>query len=229
MDEGGGDEREGLGRVAEGLRLLAFALVASAITTVGWFAALAKFVEPGRDLPAILIDLNRDHPEVMLVLLGLNVLAIVLGIAGKAFCLGVPPAAGATAFIVMTLACDVILLLTMVVGRLAGTADGELAPVWMMSVLFGYFALLRFLRRLAEHLGSPRCAARARRIQVGSGSLLFATFVAALAYNSGGGPAMASVVGLLILIATPYLFVLLARTVVELRGQAAAAAFGDGS
>ncbi len=169
MDEASEDGREGLGRVAEGLRLVAFGLTASAVATVGWCVALAQFVEPGRELPAVLMDLNRRHPEVMLVLLGLNVLALVLGAAGKAFCLGVPPGSGAMPFIVMALACDAIVLVTLVVGRLASTTDAELAPVAVMAALFGYFAFVRFLRRLAEHLGSPRSAARARRILLGSG------------------------------------------------------------
>jgi hypothetical protein len=230
MDEGGEDGRDGLGRVAEGLRLLAFGLAASAVSTVASLAVLVAVAEPGKDLPAILMDLNRDRPEVMVALLALNVLAIVLGIAGKAFCLSVPPAAGATPFIVMTLACDVIGLLTMIVGRVGDAAGSELVPIMAMATLFGYFAFLRFLRRLSEYFRSPALVARARRIQVGSASLIVATFLAALVLNSGGGQAMVSAVGLLILVALPYLFVLLARTVIELRreARAAAEAFGDG-
>ncbi len=230
MDEGGEDSREGLGRVAEGLRLVGFGLAAAAVLAVAFIVVFATVVEPGKDAPAIVQALNRDHPELVIGLLGLEVLAIVLGIAGKAFCLGVPTASGATPFIAMALACDVIGLVTMIVSRLADAAGAELAPVWVMATLFGYFAFLRFLRRLSEYFGSPGLVARARRIQVGSASLVFATIVAALAMNSGGGQAMISAAGLVIMVAVPYLFILLARTVVELRREARAAAetYGDG-
>jgi hypothetical protein len=230
MDEGGEDEREGLARVAEGLRLVAFGLAARATMMLASIAVVSTVVEPGKDVPAILTALNQDHPEVVTVLIGLEVLAIVLGITGKAFCLGVPPASGATPFIVMALACDVIRLITMVLGRVAEAAGAELAPVMVMAWLFGYFAFVRFLRRLSEYLGSPRPAARARRVQVGSAVLIFATFVAALVANSGGGQAVASAVGLLLLVALPYLFIQLTRTVVELRAEVrtAAEAVGEG-
>ncbi len=229
MDEAKEVEREGLGRVAEGLRLVAFGLATMAVLTVAIVAVSATVAEQGKDGPAILIALNRDHPELVMGLIGLDVLAIVLGVAGKAFCLGVPPASGAMPFIVMALACDVIYLVTMILARLNEASGPELAPVIAMSLLFGYFAFLRFLRRVSEYLGSPRCAARARRVQVMSAGLIFATFVGALLANSGGGSAMIPVLGLLLLISVPYLFVLLTRTVIELRREARAAseAFGD--
>ncbi|HEY2157529.1 MAG TPA: hypothetical protein VGH33_18015, partial [Isosphaeraceae bacterium] len=79
MDEVKEAEREGLGRVAEGLRLVAFGLAATAVLALAIVAVSATVVVPGKDGPAMLLALNRDHPDVVLVLIGLNVLAIVLG------------------------------------------------------------------------------------------------------------------------------------------------------
>ena len=228
MDEAKEVEREGLGRVAEGLRLVAFGLATTVALTVAIVAVSAMFAEQGKDGQAILISLNQDHPEVVMGLIGLNVLAIVLGTAGKAFCLGVPPAAGATAFIVMALACDVIGLVTMIVARVSEAAGAELWPLMAMAWMFGYFAFLRFLRRVSEYLGAPRLVARARRLQVVSAALIFATIMAALALNGGGGEFQATAVGLLLLVCVPCGFVMFARLVVELRREARAAAEGLG-
>ena len=47
MDEGGEDGREGLGRVAEGLRLVAFGLTAKAVFALAFIAVFATVVEKG--------------------------------------------------------------------------------------------------------------------------------------------------------------------------------------
>jgi hypothetical protein len=217
---------EDLRRVAAGLRLVLLGLLALVVLAVVSVGVAATLAEPAKDPAAIVLALNRDHPGVMTLLLGLNVLASVLGIAGKALCTAIPAAAGATAFIVMALICDGFSLALSVVGQAAnlGEAGRELVQAAPLFKLFGFFAFLRFLRRLAEYLGAPWLAERARRTLVGSASLFFATFLAAVAISSGGSQAIVVMVGLLLLVGVPALFFLYARLVLDLRRLTDAAA-----
>jgi hypothetical protein len=210
---------EGLRRVGAGLRLVLMGLAAFVILMIASIATALILTKPGTDPTAIFPTLVRDHPDVMTVLIGLDVLASVLVIAGVAFCMAVPIAAGATAFVVMALVCDGTGLALRVIGQASGLgpAGAELAQVAPLFGLFGYFAFLRFLRRLAEYLGSPSLAARGRRVLVGSSAIFFASFLAAFGIASGGGQALAAMVGLLLLICGPFLFVLYARLLNDLR------------
>jgi hypothetical protein len=192
---------------------------------------VVAYVEPTTDLKELLLTLNRDYPGAMTFLIGLDVLARVLGITGKGFCTAVPQAAGATVFVVMALVFSGLGLGLTVVGQAGdlGELGAELAGVGPLFAVFGYLAFLRFLRRLAEYLGTPRLAERARRVLVGSGSLFLATFLAALAMAQGGGSAVQLVAGLILVFGIPSLFVLYARLVHDLRrvAEAAAAAAPD--
>lgn len=222
MDDGD----EGWRRVGAGLRLVLIGLMTLVILLVTSTAVAVVLGKPTKDPREILDALNRDHPMTMTVLTGVGVLARVLGIAGKALCLSVPAAAGATAFIVMALACDVTSLAMDIVARAAPVGDpqADLAQIGILAWLFGYFAFIRFLRRMAEYLRAPRQAEWGRRLLVGSSALFFVTFLAVLGKAGGGGDGLLLMAGLLLVIGVPVLFVLYARLVHDIRRAAEAAA-----
>src|SRR5262249_25143810 len=152
-------------------------------------AVAATLTVPVNDPMQIQDALNRNHPTTMTVLTGLGVLARVLAIAGKALCLSVPAAVGASAFIVMALAFVVTSLAMDVAARAAqaGEAQADLALVGVLAWLLGYFAFVRFLRRLAEYLRLPGLSERGRRLLIGSMTLVLAVMLAAFARALGEG------------------------------------------
>jgi hypothetical protein len=191
---------EDLRRVGAGLRLVFLGLVAMAVSAMGWVAVVLKFGDP-TDPGATLIRLERDHPAAMTVLLALGVLSIVLGIAGKVYCLSVPSEAQATRLIVPALICSVMGLAFWIAGHAAGQGETA-AELTLMGGIFrtvGYVIFVRFLRRLAAYLRSARLLNQASRLL----AVTLATFLLLLTASLGTAagailPAiLAALVGLL--------------------------------
>lgn len=227
-----GGEDEGLRSVAAGLRLVMLGMVATVAVQVGFAVAAALFVrlEPAKDpaetlrtarQSALLRSLNADRPAAATVLNGLVVLASVLGVAGKVFCVRGPASARASGFVIASIACDAMGLALYAAGQAgpvgeASAEPGDVAPLlWML----GYFLFLRGLARLAEHVKSPDLMRRTRRQQVGSLALLLGSFLAAALAGSGG---VVGVIlpGAIISLGILILFILYARLVRDLRRTA---------
>lgn len=221
MGEGDGDLR----RVGAGLRLVLMGLGATAVASVAAMVVATTMAGPVKEPAAVVLALRADHPSAWTALLGLSVLASVLGIAGKGLCLAVPAEAGATPLIAMAVVCDVLYLALFVVGQSAepGQAGADLAQSTPLFLLVGYVAFIRFLRRLAEYLGSSRLEARAKRVQ--SATLaLFVTFLTGLALAAVGAEAAAMMAIFVVCVGLLALFVLFARLVDGARRAADAAA-----
>jgi hypothetical protein len=174
---------EDLRRVGAGLRLVFLGLIAMAVSAMAWVTVVLTLGERIADPAAILIGLNRDHPAAMTVLLALGVLANVLGIAGKVYCLSVPSAARATRLIVPALVCSGMGLTLWIAGQVAGQGEAA-AELTLMGGIFrsvGYVIFVAFLRRLAAYLGSARLLNQARRVLAGT----LATFLLLLTASLG--------------------------------------------
>ena len=232
MDAEGVDagDDEGLRSVAAGLRLVLLGMVATVAVQVGFAVAAALFVQldPAKDTAetlqkvrqaTLLRSLNADHAAAATVLNGLVVLASVLGVAGKVFCVRGPASARASAFLVASIACDAMGLAAL--RRRAGRAGGrgpsaELGDVAPLFWMLGYFLFLRGLARLAEHVKSPDLMRRTRRQQVGSLALLLGSLLAAALAGSGGVVGMI-LPGAIISLGILILFILYARLVRDVR------------
>jgi hypothetical protein len=174
---------EDLRRVAAGLRLVFLGLIAMAVSAMAWLAAVLTLGKRTADPTAILIGLDREHPAAMTVVLALGVLAIVLGIAGKVYCLSVPSEARATRLIVPALVCSGMGLVLWIGGHASGQGEAA-AELELMGGIFravGYVIFVRFLRQLAGYLGSPRLLNHARLVLLGT----LATFLLLLTASLG--------------------------------------------
>jgi hypothetical protein len=238
MDAEGVDagDDEGLRSVAAGLRLVLLGMVATVAVQIGFAVAAALFVQldPAKDTAetlqkvrqaTLLRSLNADHAAAATVLNGLVVLASVLGVAGKVFCVRGPASARASAFLVASIACDAMGLALYAAGQAgpAGEASAELGDVAPLFWMLGYFLFLRGLARLAEHLKSPDLMRRTRRQQVGSLALLLGSILAAALAGSGGVVGII-LPGAIISLGILILFVLYARLVRDVRRAAEARA-----
>ena len=215
-----------LRRVGAGLRMVLMGLgvvVVNAITAVV-FAFL--FAEPGKEPTAIVEAMARDHTAAYTVLIGLEVLANVLAITGKVYCLSIPAAAGASQFILMAVACGGIGLALRVVGQVPEIDRSvlEFAQMGPVFTMVGFLFFLRFLRRLAVYLGSAPLLSKAIRVQ----SLTVALMVAVLVTLIGSGLGLATSATVIImmglLVAALFVFALYATLVRGLRRTVEAAA-----
>jgi len=218
---------EELRRVGAGLRLVSLGLATLAVNAVAALVVALTLVkpEPNPDLAAMLARLNREHPAAMTVLLGLGVLAHVLGIAGKVFCLSIPAASGAVPFIRTAVACTAIGLSLSFAGQ-AGGADASSAVLVQIGSIFttvGLVFFLRFLSRLAAYLGSARLLAKTQRVQAGLLVLFLLFFGTMLAQSAVGiGPAIV-VVALVLVLGVVILYGMYTRLVVDIRRTTEAA------
>ena len=231
--EGVGEgDGEGLRNVAAGLRLVLLGMVATVAAQVGFIVAAGLYVriEPAEAIKTarrstLLHSMNADHPEAATVLNGLVVLASVLGIAGKVFCVRGPGSAQASGFLVASIAADAMGLALYAAGQAGpvGEPSAELGDVAPLLWMLGYFLFLRGLARLAEHLKSPDLMRRTRRQQVGSLAFLVGSFLAVALAGSGGAAGMI-LSGAIIYLGILILFILYARLVLDLRRAAQARA-----
>jgi hypothetical protein len=222
-------EGEGLRNVAAGLRLVLMGIAATAVVQVGFAVASAPLIptEPGKDPAEAIQSLRRsnllralaaERPTAATVLNGLVVLASVLGVAGKVFCVRGPESSRASGFFVASIACDAMGLALYAAGQAGpvGEASAELGDVAPLLWMLGYFLFLRGLARLAEHLKSPDLMRRTKRQQVGSLALFLGSFLAAALAGSGGAVGMI-LPGAIIMVGILVLFALYARLVLDLR------------
>ena len=150
------------------------------------------------DPSAMVAAMARAHPIPFTILLGLGVLANVLSLAGKVYCLSIPSAAGASQFIMMAVACGGIGLALSIAGQVPDTGElaGDFLRTSPLFTMAGFLFYLRFLRRLAAYLGSAPLLVRAIRVQ----NLTIALMVTVLVTIIGGELGLSGTVTAIVLI-----------------------------
>jgi hypothetical protein len=151
--------------VATGLKLIYASLVLLVLLFVGGFVGgifIAGRAAPG----AGAVELS----PLLLGLLALGILATILGIVGKIYCLDVPEKVKATGVIYTAVALSVVSVCFDVAKAFPSIAIslGPFATIGNWLGMAANILFLVFLGRLAEFLGSPKLVARARFVLFGS-------------------------------------------------------------